>query len=247
MTSTEIPGSAPVAPAPKPSSFQRIFGVLFSPNETFASIARQPDWLVPLIILLVISTIGGIIFAQRVDVAGPIREQMEAKQNMSADQIDRMVRIGAASAKVFAYCSPVISAIFLLIIAGVVLLAFRVMGGEGNFRQAFSVTCYAWMPSVIKGIILSAILATRNVSVTEIASLMRSNLAFLVPMKENPLLFALLAKLDIFSIWMIILMIIGFAYVSRFSKAKSAAVVISLWVVATLLSLIGPAIQSIKK
>lgn len=247
MTSTEIPGTAPAAPAPKPSSFQRVVGVLFSPNETFASIARQPDWLVPLVIILVVSLVAGIVFAQRVDFAGPMREQMEQNPRMSPDQIDRAVRIGSAGAKIFAYCSPVVSIIFLLIIAGILLLAFRVMGGEGDFRQAFSVTAYSWMPGIIKSIILTAILATRNVSVADIASLMRSNLAFLVPMKSNPLLFALLAKLDIFSIWLLILLIIGFAYVSKFSKAKSAAVVISLWVLASILSLIGPAIQTLRR
>jgi hypothetical protein len=247
MTSTEIPGSVPASPAPKPNSFQRIIGVLFSPNETFGSIARQPDWVVPLMVLLVFSLIAGIVFAQRVDFAGPIRDQMEQNANMQPDQIDRAVRIGGAAAKVFAYCSPLISIIFLLIIAGVLLLAFRVMGGEGDFRQAFSVTTYAWMPSVIKGIILTAIVATRSVAATDLAVVMRSNLAFLVPMKQNALLFTLLSRLDIFSIWIVILMIIGFAYVSRFSKAKSAVIVISLWVVATLLSLIGPAIQTLRK
>lgn len=247
MTSTDIPGTPPAAPAPKPNSFQRVAGVLFSPNETFASIARQPDWVLPLIIILVVSVIAGILFAQRVDFASPIRDAMEQNKNMPADQIDRSVRIAAAGAKIFAYCSPLISIIFLLIIAGVLLLAFRVMGGEGDFRQAFSVTTYSWMPGIIKSIIITAIIATRNVSASDLATVMRSNLAFLVPMKQNPLLFTLLAKLDIFSIWLVVLLIIGFACVSGFSKAKSAAIVISLWLVATLLSLIGPAIQTLRR
>lgn len=247
MTFSDIPGSAPAAPAPAPNSFQRVIGVLFSPNETFASIARQPDWLVPLVLILVVSLISGIVFAQRVDFGSSIREAAEQNKNVSPEQADRAVRIGSAAAKIFSYCAPVISGIFLLIISGFLLLAFRVMGGEGDFRQAFSVTCYSWMPGLIKSIIITAIVAARSVSATDIPTVLRSNLGFLVTIKQNPLLFTLLTKLDVFSIWMIALLVIGFSFVSRFSKAKSAAVVISLWVVVTLLALIGPAIQMLRR
>lgn len=248
MTTFETPpGSMPAAPAPKRNSFQRIIGVLFTPNDTFASIAREPDWVVPLVLILLVSLAAGIVFAQRVDFGAPVREAMEQNKNISPEQAERTVRIASAAAKVFAYCSPLISLIFLLIIAGVLLLAFRVMGGEGDFRQAFSVTSYSWMPGLVKSIILTAIIAARGASAMDIPTLLRSNLAFLVPMKENPLLFALLSKLDVFTIWLLALLVIGFAFVSRFSKAKSAAVVIGLWIVATLLSLIGPAIQMLRK
>ena len=247
MTTTDISGSAPAPSAPKPNSFQRIIGVFFSPNETFASIAKQPDWVVPLVITLLLSLAAGIVFAQRVDFGAGIRDSLEQRGNVPPDQIDRAVRIGTAAAKVFSYCAPFVSLIILLIMAGVILLAVRVMGGEGNFRQAFAVTTYAWMPGVIKSVLITIIIAVRNVSATELPTVLRSNLAFLVPLKENPLLFTLLSKFDVFSIWILILLIIGFAFVSGFSKAKSAAIIISLWVVAVLLSLIGPAIQTLNK
>ena len=239
MTSTEVPAS-------KPNSLQRIIGVLIAPNETFASIVRQPDWVVPLVIILVISLIAGIVFAQRVDFASGMREAMEQNKNLQPDQIDRMVRISSGVAKVFAYCSPVLSAIILLIVAGALLLVFRLFGGEGDFRQAFSVTVYAWMPGIIKSIIITAIIAVRTVSLNDLAILVRSNLAFLVTMKEHPMLFTLLSSLDVFTFWLLALLVIGFSYVSKFSKSKSAAIVISLWVIVTLVKLIGPAIRALR-
>ncbi|HJT17450.1 MAG TPA: YIP1 family protein [Thermoanaerobaculia bacterium] len=248
MTTTEVPAVQPpaAAPPPRPNGFARIIGVLFSPNDTFASIARQPDWVVPLVVILIVSLLAGIVFAQRVDFTGPAREAMEAR-NMPQDQIDRTVRITAAVSKVLSYCSPVVSVIFLLIIAAILLVAFRLFGGEGDFRQSFAVTCYGWMPGVLKSIILTVIVAVRGASAMDLATLIRSNLAFLVPMKTNPLLFALLSKLDIFTFWLLALFIIGWAFVAKFSKAKSAAIVISLWIIATLLALIGPAIQTMRK
>jgi len=60
---------------------------------------------------------------------------------------------------------------------------------------------------------------------------LRSNLAFTVDMKTQPVLFSLFGSFDVFTIWTVVLMIIGFAALSRFSKAKSAAIVVSIWAV----------------
>jgi hypothetical protein len=246
MTSTDFPASGPAEQAPKPSGFQRLIGVIIAPNETFASIARQPDWVLPLVIILVVALIAGVVFAQRVDFGASIREATEQNKNITPDQADRAVRIGTAIAKVFTYASPILSLISLLIIAAVLLLAFRLFGGEGDFRQAFSVVVYSWMPGIIKSIIIIAIVAARSVSANDLATLLRSNLAFLVTMKDHPMLFVLLSSLDVFTIWLLALLIIGFAYVSKFSKSKSAAIVISLWVIVTLFKLIGPAIRALR-
>src|SRR2546428_7395993 len=149
--------SPPSQTAPKPNSFERIVGVFFSPSETFASIARQPDWVVPLVLMLVISLIAGIVIANRVDFASAAREAVEQK-NMSPDQAESAVKISTAIAKVASYCAPIFSVIGFLVIAGVLLLAFRLFGGEGTFKQAFSVSVYAWMPGLLKSIITLVVL-----------------------------------------------------------------------------------------
>jgi len=79
-----------------------------------------------------------------------------------------------------------------------------------------------------------------------LATLVRSNLGFLADFKANPISFALLSSVDIFSIWYVVLLIIGFAYVSRLSRAKTAMVIVSLWIVATCFKLIGPAMQALR-
>jgi hypothetical protein len=247
MSSTDVPAPASPIEAPKPNSAQRIIGVLIAPNETFASIARQPDWVVPLVVLLVFSVIGGIIFAQRVDFAGPVREAMEERGNMPPEAAARAVRFAVAFSKVASYGAPLFAAASYLVVAGVFLLVFRMFGGEGTFKQAFSVTVYGWMPSLIKGIIITiVVLAKSGIGAQELATVVRSNPGFLVSMKEHPMLFAALTSFDLFNIWTMILFIIGFAYMAKFSKAKSAAIVISVWIVASLFKLIGPAIRALR-
>jgi hypothetical protein len=238
----------PPAAGPEPNAFQRIIGVLFSPDATLASIARRPDWVLPLVILLIMSLGAGVIIAQHVDFGAAAREAMEQNKNASPEQIDRGVKMAASIGKVMTYLSPVLSAISLLIIAGVLLLAFRLFGGEGDFKQAFSVTCYSSMPGVIKSVIMMIIILAKGGMIPgqELATLVRSNLGFLVDYKANPMAFAVLSSIDIFSIWFLALMIIGFAYLARVSRVKSAVIIISLWLVVLCFKLIGPAMQSLR-
>jgi hypothetical protein len=224
-------------------------GALFSPNDTFASIARKPDWVVPLVVLLIIACLSGLVMATRVDFAAPAREAMAQNKNATPEQAEQAERFGAAIGKVLSYASPVFAAIIYVLIAAVLLLAFRLFGGEVTFKQAFSVTLYAWMPEVIKAVATLGIMLAKagTYSPVELPVIVRSNPAFLVDMKLHPVLFALLTNVEFFGIWTLVLFIIGFAYAAKVSKAKSAVIVISIRVVVALFGLIGPALQSLRK
>jgi len=235
-------------PGPKPSGFSRIIGVIFSPDATMASIAKRPDFVLPLILLLITALAAGVIMAPRIDFGSATREAMEQNKNIPAENIERAVKMSSSIGKVLTYIAPVLSLIGLLIIAGVLLLAFRLFGGEGNYKQAFSVTCYASIPSILKSIITLIIIVMKGglVPAQTLATMVRTNLGFMVDYKTNPMAFALLSSFDIFSVWFLFLLIIGFAYLSRVSKVKSAVIIISLWVLVLLLKLIGPALQTMR-
>lgn len=238
-TGVEESPQGPAAAPEKPNPFQRIAGVLFAPAETFQSIARKPDILVPLLILLIIAGVCGALIANHIDFAAPAREAMESRGgNLPPEQMERAVRMSAAIGKVATYASPLFSLIGLAVLSGVLLLAFRLFGGEGDYKQAFSVATYASYVSLIESILRTIVLMTRkSISPEALPTILRSNLAFLVDFKTQPMAFALLSSLDIFTIWLVALLIIGFAAVSRLSKEKSAAIVISLWAVVIVIKL----------
>jgi hypothetical protein len=99
MASAETPSPATSpASAGSDSSFGRIFGVLFSPKPTFESIVRKPSWVLPLIVIAVVS-IGVIFtFGQRVgwrdfmirqdQQNSRTQKQMEA---MTAEQREKLI------------------------------------------------------------------------------------------------------------------------------------------------------------
>ena len=68
-----IESSAPVAAAKNP--FQRIAGVLFAPAETFQDIARKPDILVPLLLILIIGYVGTFLVVPKMDFSALHEQQ----------------------------------------------------------------------------------------------------------------------------------------------------------------------------
>lgn len=233
---TDSPGEVPQSPAVPPSTksaFDRMAGVLFAPAETFEDIVRRPNILAPLLLILISALISAIIFVPKLDFESMMREQMAQQgRQMSEADMDRVIRFGGAFSKAMGYATPVFSIITLAIIAGVLLLAFRLMGGEGTYKEAFSVTLHAWMPFVIVGVIATIIMFTRQTIAPDmIPTLVRSNLGFLADPREQRILFTLLSAIDIFTAWSLALFSIGFSYVGRVSRARSAAIVITLWAV----------------
>ena len=229
----------PAIPAPAPAtknSFERLVGVLFAPTETFADIARRPDILIPMLLFVVIGYVTMFITMPRMDFESAFAQQAEVlkKQNpnMSDADVQRMENMSKGMMKVMQFIGPLFAVIWWLIVALVLFGAFRIMGGDLGFKQSLSATLYAWVPLTLFSIILTVVIVMRGtVDPTYMATVVKSNPAFLVDLKEQPVLFSLLSSFDIFTIWTIVLLIFGFAAASRFSRAKSAVIVLSLWFV----------------
>ncbi len=229
-------------PAAKPF-LSRVSGVLFSPDETFGDIARKPDLLKPILLLLLTWIPVSIMIATHVDFGAAMRAEMQSRGGMSAEQMEQALRIGSAFAKAVTFFAPLVSLVVLLVASGLFLFAFRLFGGEGRFRQALSITAYSWLPMAIASILSAIVLSTRTgVTPPELAAILKSNPAFLVDLEAQPVLFGLLSSLDVFVLWTLALMSIGYAHMSRFSKRKSATIVAGVWLGWILLKTGGAAI-----
>jgi hypothetical protein len=215
--------------------FARIAGVLFAPAEAFEEIARRPDILAPLLLTVALGFVSVFMIVPHFDFESFTAEQASQirrkNPETSAADAERVGRIGAAVSKMFLWTAPVIGIVVFLVLAAVFLFAFRLMGGEGTYKQALSVTLYAWIPFVISGIITGIVVMARgSFDPTTAATLVKSNPAFLVDMKEQPALFSLLSSLDVFSFWMLVLLVFGFSAISTLSRKTSAAIVVTIWI-----------------
>lgn len=244
MESAGIPPAQPVAPAaPAKNVFQRIAGVFFAPEETFADIARRPDVLWPLLILTLFGFLTTALVMPRMDMDAMVAEQgeMMKKQNpnMSDSDVERVGRMSKAMGKVSGWIGPLLIIIGYVVIALVLWGAFRLMGGDGDYKQALSTTLYAYVPRMILGgLIAVVILMLREpINPMDIPSVVKTSPAFLADRTEQPVLFSLLGSFDIFVLWSIYLLTVGFSKLARVSKMKAAAIIITLWLVTVVVKL----------
>src|SRR5262249_9766552 len=138
-----VPPPPQAAPQQESSGFGRLIGVLFSPDDTFASIARKPDWVVPLVLFMLFGIVGGIVFAKKVDFLTAARQQMEERK-MPQEQMDQALKIQKVILSFITYASPVVSLIFFLAVTAILFGAYKAFGGAGEFPHYFSVFLYAW-------------------------------------------------------------------------------------------------------
>lgn len=242
--------AAPAPQEPKPNSFTRIAGVFFAPGETFASIVRRPDLVVPLVIVLVVSLLTGVLIAQKVDFKELARDTIEAQpraKNLPPDILQKQINVTAGFMKVASYGSPIITALVIAILAVLLFAAFKIFGGEGEFLQALSITIYAWYPNLIRAIVsVVALLSKKTLTMYTLQNPVASNIGYFINPKLHPIAAAFWGSIDLFTIWTIILLIIGFAAMSRFSRMKSAVIILSLWAVKILFSVGAGALQAMQ-
>jgi hypothetical protein len=218
------------------SSFGRLFGVLFSPGKTFRSIAEQPTWAVPLVVLLVLSAAVGYVTSARTDYRDVITQSVresgrDVTEAQLEPQIEMMEKAGPA---ISAAGAPVVVAILTLLAALLYWIAFKLMGGDFPYKSSLSVSLYAGMPAAVSMLLsIPVILSKESIGHADMqrggGSFLQSNLAFLAPEDAPGWLTALYASIDFFSLWGLVLTIIGFKAVSRLSTQAVAITAVVIW------------------
>jgi hypothetical protein len=209
------------------SSWSRLWGALAKPGETFAAIARRPTWAVALTVLVVLGGAATLAVFSRFDMMEMMRQQLAAQhQQVPAGFDSRAGLIKGCSAAV-AVAGPAV--IYLL--GAAVFLIFNLLGGQLDYRTSFSVMLHASMPNAVRALIMIPIALSRtSLTMQEVqGGLLRSNLSFLAPEGAARPLVALLASLDLFSLWNLVLLAIGYRIAAKVSRTTSVATVVLLW------------------
>ncbi|HVT03496.1 MAG TPA: Yip1 family protein [Thermoanaerobaculia bacterium] len=241
----DAPIGSPSPEVRKTNSFQRMAGAIFAPVSTFAEIARLPDWVIPIVLFTIILVVSSFVVAPHFDMESTLRHQLEA-QHQSPEKTERAIELANKVKSFVPYFSLITSPLSFVVVAAVLLIAFKLFAGEGTFPQYLSVVLYGWIPMLLQGIISTAIVSTRGmIGQEEMMSIVRSNPGFLVDPHSAAIPFALLSSIDVFTIWTLALLTIGCAFVARISRGKSAAIVGVLWVVVVVFKVTMAAIRGL--
>jgi hypothetical protein len=220
------------------SSPGRLIGVLVSPGKTFRSIAERPTWAVALVVLLLVSGAVGFVAGKRTDYREMItRSLKDSGREVPAEQLDRQIEITQKVAPYFAAGSGVFVVLVLLIMTLLYWIVFKLLGSDFTYLSGLSVTLHSAMPAVVSLLLsLPVILSHKTLGYDDVKSgtFLRSNLAFLAPADAKAWVVALYASVDFFTLWSLVLSIIGYRALSRLSTqaVAIAVLVISLLFIA---------------
>lgn len=234
MSDPYIPPEGPASPGPSAgalatSPWGRPLGVLVSPQPTFRSLAERPSWLPPLLILVVLFVGVQALATQKIDMEAAMREAME-RQGQPVDE-EQIARIAEMQGKVGIACNALVFPAGLALVGLLFWGLASLAGGEIGFLRSLAVTLHGLMPGAVASLLtIPVILGRAEIGVAEAQhGLLASHLAVLAPEDAPVWLTALLARVDLFSLWSLVLLAIGFRVVAGLSKGASAAIVIVLW------------------
>lgn len=204
--------------------------VYFSPHKAFAAVARRPMWVIPFILLILLSGIVSYIsgpvnqeyMAQRIEQSDKIPEDRKAEilENMTggAGPAQKAMRVGGGA--IVAGIMMLIMGAFFLIINNMIL------GGSARYAQALGAAvyvCLVWIPSWIVKIPLMLAQHTIHINFGP-AALMSAE-------AEGSLMWAALSRIDVFGIWQLVLACIALSCLGGYSAKKASWAVVPLWIV----------------
>lgn len=241
MVSTATP--APETPAPAPvSSVGRLFGAIVSPKATFASIAAQPTWLLPVLIAVVLGLVASTVIGQRIGWRSVIEKQIANSaraqkqfETLTPEQREQSIGTQEKIAPKIAYAINLLGPfIGLVVVAAVMLGAFNLIhGARMGFKTSLGIASYAWCPALIGGLFAILVLFLKDPATVDVQNILASNPGAMVSDDTPKWLAALLGSLDVFSFWTMILMAFGYSATNskKISFGTAFFTVLAVWFV----------------
>jgi hypothetical protein len=220
-----------IATVPQPAAAERslaarLVGVVFSPGETFRSIAAHPRWLGAMVAVVVI--VAGANFALLSTEVGQqalfdqqIRGAEAWGRTLTAEQQDGMERMLPTMRYITLASTVVLVPIITFALAGVLLAVFNaVVGGDARYRQVLAVLTHAGAISIIGTLFTTPL----NYARESLSS--STNLGVFLPfLDEGSLPARFLGMIDLFLIWWVVVLGIGLAVLY---KRRTGPIVASL-------------------
>lgn len=243
-TSPVVASGAPEPPAPGPiNHFGRLIGVFFSPKQTFQDIAARPSWIMPVVLMMVLGAGVAFVMNQKVDwrdVASKRIEESPRAANLTPEQKEQQIAISAKISPGFAWgiglCWPILQA---LIVGAVLLLAYNVIGGAGaRYSTSMGIVAHAYFPWIFYSLLFILILFLKAPGTVDLDNPIATNLGSFLPDSTPKALMSLGRSIDIFSIWTMFLISLGFTAVNRKKlTGKAFGIVLSVWGVYVLIKM----------
>jgi hypothetical protein len=216
------------------ASAGRLVGVLTSPVKTFRELGEKPTWALALVVLVLCSVGLNLLASPRIDYEDIIKQTVaKSGRQVPQEQLDKQIEFMKKARVPLAFAGAVVAPILFALLALLPWVAFKLLGSDLDFRQSFSVLLHSLMPTVVLSLLSIPIVlsrATWGYQDLRSGGFLASNLAALFGSTDTrPALYTLMACIDFFGLWSLVLLMVGYREVAKVSTAKAATTIGVLW------------------
>jgi len=201
----------------------RLWSILIHPRRTFEELTSESraTWLTPMLVLS-LTTILAVVVAGYLKTRAAMMGEIPLPQDWqywSPDmQNNYMQAQQATQGATFMYIIPLVGALTTLwlgwvVVAGLLHLGSTLLGGRGSMQSALNVVAWGSMPFALRDILrIIFMMAVGHVIVNPGLSGFISSAGFLAK---------LLTRVDLFWMWYLVLLVIGFAVADGLPRNKA--------------------------
>jgi hypothetical protein len=231
-----------------------MFKIFWSPVSRFGELSSRPEWSVPLILSLIIPLLLGTLSVallpktvliqsteNRIERVKNYIDDQVARGRMPSDQrdqaLERIEQTGKTEIAAYERSTPVTlflrfllrslpalvwSAIQLLVFTALLNLMLPLLGAGSSFGRMLAVTANSALVRIASAVIHGVLMfATGKLTVNTSLSLLFPNLPLFIK--------GLLAAIDIFTVWELILVSLGMKVLFNLPGRRSALLVFGIW------------------
>ncbi|MEJ5369889.1 MAG: YIP1 family protein [Bryobacteraceae bacterium] len=214
------------------SELQRISGVFTEPSRVFPDIARHGRWWLVIAILIVLSVLSVSAMVSRVGYDLMIEKALEQSRQVQEMSAEQRAQVYESQRKfmpiAFRVFPPIAILGGMLIAAGALLFSYRfLLDTDVKYREALNITVYASLPPAIVGnIMFYSLLYLKPPEEFDFESAGSLSIGSFLSRDTAAWLRSLANSMDLFTIWTIVLIAIGF---SAFCGTRKLPFSRSLW------------------
>lgn len=215
------------------SRWEDLLDAFVSPVELFS---RRRDGKFGHGLLALVVLTGILYFATR-SAMQPIYEAefvrgMAANPNVTPEQLEMARTISGRFGPIMLLVGLPIA---VFVVAAVIWLAGRLVGGRLSYPQAAAISTFAFFPRMVESIVSGAqALLMDEGKLTSRFSVSLGIGRFLDPAQTNVMLLALLGRLDLFTLWVTALIAVGLKQMTGLTTGKAVAGAAVVWLIGAL-------------
>jgi hypothetical protein len=211
---------APASTAGNRNVFSLLLDIFFEPRAAFTDIVANPRWWFPLALVIALGLVFTYVLSTHVGWEQVIRKAVESNdqvQAMAKEQRENLIATQAKFAGVFAWVMTIIGVPVIAAIIGAVLMFIynNLFGGEVKFKQAFGIVVWSWIPTILSSIVALVAIYFKSSEDVDVNNLSPFNIGFYLSEKVPKWLMTLMTSVDLFYLWVIALIAVGFSVATR--------------------------------